>query len=394
MREATQAAPGAVNDAEARLMNPALLGYGLLLLAMNLPFVLKYSPRAGLDPLLSAAAYVVMFAAVAVIPAWLLRRAGHDSRFASLLGYGLFLYGVAMLLLLRALEPGALQLDRWSALHNFWDAAFRGEYPYQAGSHMGNPISGFPALFLLALPFYWLGDAGYLQVAAVIGLAVVMMLKFREPRTVIFLMLLMLAMPAVQYQVFARSDLLANVILAACLLHFSLLPGSAAGRRLFVWGLVWGVALSTRGIMLIPLILAAFPLLQGRGVKAVAGFCAAVVAGFLGTFLPFFLWDPSLFLEHNPFRVQSTFLPLWGLILLLSSALIVGFLRGKATRPYHDTGVLLLVTVVFYAARLSFKGGWAGARQEGRFDVSFFVLPLPFLLLAQGERLGMFNARR
>ena len=59
-----------------------------------------------------------------------------------------------------SLDPMTIQVDRWSAIHNFLNHLVHGIYPYAAQTHLGGYGSPFPVWQLLHLPFYWLGNVG------------------------------------------------------------------------------------------------------------------------------------------------------------------------------------------------------------------------------------------
>lgn len=60
-------------------------------------------------------------------------------------------------------DENNLNVDRWSALHTFIVSVLDGVYPYNIPDHLNQTSSNFPALFYLGLPFYFLGDVGFLQ---------------------------------------------------------------------------------------------------------------------------------------------------------------------------------------------------------------------------------------
>ena len=66
-------------------------------------------------------------------------------------------------------SPETLRVDRWSAMTAFNDAVLSGTFPYAARTHLGSSLWGLPAAYLVGLPFQWLGDVGYLQVATFLG---------------------------------------------------------------------------------------------------------------------------------------------------------------------------------------------------------------------------------
>src|SRR5690606_4490533 len=61
-----------------------------------------------------------------------------------------------------------LIVDRWSVITSFCYAHFANIYPYFAKSNVGNPPGPMPFYFLLALPFYSIGELGFLSLIGVL----------------------------------------------------------------------------------------------------------------------------------------------------------------------------------------------------------------------------------
>ena len=347
-------------------------------------FILKYSSRIFPHPFLLSLCYLGFFAIQSLAALWLAQWVGKSSHPKRLLVLGVATYLAAVLVIYTRMNPLNLRTDRWSALQGFLNALFHGSYPYQAMTHLDHPISGFPVLFLLALPFYGLGDVGYLQLAAFVAFALLLVLKFREGARPVFLLGLLIGMPAFEYDVFCRSDLFANMVVVAWLIHSGLKPGSSRGPKLFFWAMAWGLMLSTRGIVVIPLILSAFHLLRDHDLKDWIGFGLILAATFFATFLPLYSWNPNLFWEHNPFNVQSGYIPTWALAIVLFTACFLGYRHRENPRLFFHSGILLFSTVLLCLVLKVMRSGWAEALWGSQFDISYFSLSIPFLLLALG----------
>ena len=69
------------------------------------------------------------------------------------------------------LVPRIGQINRLTAIQDWWDLFFEGIFPYKSKL----TPSSFPALFVIALPFELIGNLGWLQV---IGLALFMYLSY------------------------------------------------------------------------------------------------------------------------------------------------------------------------------------------------------------------------
>lgn len=58
------------------------------------------------------------------------------------------------------IDPYQIQVDRWSAIHNFINYLVHGRYPYMAPTHLGGYGSPFPVWQFLHIPFYYLNNVG------------------------------------------------------------------------------------------------------------------------------------------------------------------------------------------------------------------------------------------
>jgi hypothetical protein len=152
-----------------------------------------------------------------------------------------------------------------------------------------------------------------------------------------------------------------------------------------VWAVAWGLALSTRAIFVIPFIYVAWRLVDGRGFKAMTGFGLLVVATFAATFLPFYLWNPVLFWSDNPYRIQSSFVSREILIAVLVASVALGYLKRRSEATFMYSGMTIFITVILCWALKSMSVGWSGALWWHGFDITYFFLGLPFLILALGD---------
>jgi hypothetical protein len=292
---------------------------------------------------------------------------------------GVAAYAAALFAVYLRIDPENLQIDRWSALDRFWDALVRGEYPY-VRTHLGSHISGFPGLFVVAFPFWLLGDVGLLQFAALAAFAA-LALRVAGTSAVAFVLLLLAGLPLFVYEAVVRSELFSNMALAAWLLHAGNRPRAFAGRSILLAAAAWGLLLSTRAVTVLPLALAAFPLLRGRSFRVVVLSGIVLACTFLATLVPFYAWAPERFRDVNPYFVQSGAMPGWAIAVVLVGSLWLGFRFRAAPRLFAHAGAMLFVTVIVSWVIKSFRLGWATAIWNHGFDLSYFALPLPFLLL-------------
>lgn len=352
-------------------------------------FAMKYGPRADIPAAAGLAGYLVFFALHVSVAYWLVARLdaipGKGRRSRVLLLAGVFAYALALLALYSRIDPTALQIDRWSALSHFWDAIFRGEYPYRARTHLDSFISGFPGLFLAALPFRLLGDVGLMQFAALAAYAVLALRACGRASSGALVLILLAGLPVFVYEVIVRSELFSNMVMAAWLLHAGTLPSARRGTGpLLALALGWGLLLSTRGVVIVPFVLAVFPLLRERRRNDKVLFGTVLLAAFAATFVPFFVWDPVHFLDKNPLHVQASYIPSWALAAVILASMVTGYRHRARPRLFAHTGFLLFTTVLFCWLLSAGRNGMATVLWEHGFDLTYFALPIPFILLHIG----------
>jgi len=343
-------------------------------------FALKYPSHFGMGPPLSVTTYFLGFLAVA----WLIRKM--PRRFLRRPWIWIGAYYLAAIPAFLRVDPQALQVDRWSALGNFIGAIPRGEFPYGKLSHLGHLISGFPMLFVLALPFYFLGDVGWMQFAALAAFAVLSQKVGGGPEAATLAVLLLFAQPGFHYEVLARSDLFANMTVAAwCMYGSDRLKEDKSIGRFVREACLWGALLATRGITAVPFLLRAGSLFRSHGLKRVFAF--GLISGLVAVaaFIPFYLWDAEAFRIHNPLRVQAGYAPLTFFLPVAGLALYLGHADPAGERRFRNAGLLILSLVTTCFLRAAIIQGWKNAFYESGFDITYFTLPVPFLILALAE---------
>lgn len=136
----------------------------IIFFVINFLFSLKYSSRISEFPVLISIGLTLIYLAI-----WNLKntystlQTAQSHYFFKCIGFAfLFCYLILSYLLFKKIDVITLNVDRWSVISSFWDCYFKGEYVYFAKSHLGNPPGPMPFYFILLLPFYLLGEVGYL----------------------------------------------------------------------------------------------------------------------------------------------------------------------------------------------------------------------------------------
>ena len=289
------------------------------------------------------------------------------------------LLALAFTFLVKRFNPVNIGNGRYPALFAFINDVAQGIFPYSTK----NFVSGFPFLFVLALPFYFLGDLGLWQIFSFIVFAVIVYLYgYHHYRDKLKVMVLLSISPMFLYEIVARSELFSNMV--SVILYYLLFKAIFRRQNIFIiilLGVVGGFLLSTRGIVLLAyIIFMGYLYRQGR-----FNYIALIIAlgvGFAITIIPFMLWNLPQFIELGPFAIQMLYIPKWFLFLLVLLAAYFAFKVKSEKQMNFAIAITMFVAVLypFLVAVLNF--GLAATLFSDKFDISYFNFAQPFFLLA------------
>ena len=371
----------------------ALVVYGLT----NALLVYKYTSRITVHPGMASLLYLVLASSFMLL---LYRRTefrvGPPTQTLIYFSFVVFL-AILLTSLMLHFDPGKIRVGRYPAMHDWISRLLDSEFPYASPTRP----SGFPFLFAMAMPFYLVGDLGLLQIFSFLIFAFLVHLRYRQQRTNEFrCLLLLVSAPIFLYEVIVRSDLFSNMVLLMLYLAVFEMFGQRAGRiTLCLLGVLGGLLLSTRGIALLVYI----PILGHLLKKPVINcglFLLSVSAGFLLSLVPFAVWDWSYFTRLGPLSIQLSYVSNWLLVLALACSIGCAAMIRTLKRAYSCVAFTLfgVICVSFIMSVLHF--GWHRTVAGDRFDISYFCLALPFLLISldfpgneRVSRNGMFAIR-
>lgn len=350
----------------------------MLYFLINALFITKYLMRISLSvTLLVLSAYLL---AGQLLPR-LAARVGHvgsRSLWFTILGFILVLAGMQYLI-----DPYQIQVDRWSAIHNFINYLVHGRYPYMAPTHLGGYGSPFPVWQFLHIPFYYLNNVGLSLFAALTFTLYTVKVMYGNKITLCFLACLLYS-PAFIYEILVRSDLVANFLLVLAVINLLFIKKIELSTHQIQYSLVLGILLSTRLAITIPFfifLLRPFLLLPFR---RKVGFVLGVLFIFSLTFFPFLLWNMKslLFFEYNPFILQTRQGSMSGILLLIPVMIYLALSwKDNKMRLYGNIGYgLFLLTAVTFIINMATSGNYQ--LFSPTYDISYFSMSLPFIIIA------------
>jgi len=244
-----------------------------------------------------------------------------------------------------------------------------------------------PNNFFVASPVKFSPDARRYLTAVGLFLLAFLIIKSSKTKKEIWLkFIFLLFMPSTLYEFTLKSGQLTNSVFCISLYFFAeqKLNEHEKNISFFIFALLFGIFLSTS---LIPFVwLAMFLLFFFRNnLKNGALFLSISLMVFLLSLIPFYLWNAEAFLVKGPFAVQSIYLPKWIFFLFPLLVFYVGWMIADFQELLFASGVLtfLLVSISFVVKIC--EVGMSEAVFNSRFDVSYYVLSVPFFILALKE---------
>ena len=357
-----------------------------LYLVVNALFVAKYSARLQptLYPYLTFVALIIGFVLLRYALPWLMqcKRAYKPCLVMALIAV------VGMLAVQYVVDPYSIQVDRWSALHFPIQNLLHGVYPYIASTHLGGNASPFPVWQLVHIPFYLLGNVG-LSYFVALALFLWSVSSRWGKRAFLGAFVLLMAAPAVWYEVAVRSDFIANLLLVATFINWlsSRITTEWLTRHAVALAFIVGLFASTRLVTLIPLGLLLLPYYFSAPLRVKVMMPIVFGVVFVLTFAPFALWDWQDFFYHrnNPWSLQTRqgntsdffiFLPL-ALYLSLSW-------RGNWQRYYAYVALMLFLFVSITFVHNMFLHDNFNLFSP-TFDITYYNSLLPFVIVGMIE---------
>lgn len=296
----------------------------------------------------------------------------------------LILAVIGSLFVFRKIYISSLNVDRWSVIYSFWEAFFKGDYPYFAKSHMNNPPGPMPIYFVIALPFYLINEIGWMPLVAVfIGVLFINKLV-QNPTSQLVFILFMFTFMGFYWELLSRSTILLNSFLVLIVLLYSEKSIARQNYSFYLSALLTGVILSTRMVFIMPFLSLGIMTLLSKKVSfsRLFSWTALALFAFALTFLPFYIGFQESFFVMNPFKVQSGFLlpSIYNYLFILISIVLSLFFYNQLSLLLLS-GYSLFISIFIYFVYHLMHSGLQGAYFQSGADISYFLFCVPFLLM-------------
>lgn len=276
----------------------------------------------------------------------------------------------------------SLHVDRWSVISSFMSELNSGNYPYYAKSHLGNYPGPMPIYFLIALPFYWLGE---LSLLSGLGYFIMLFLFFKKEckKEENFLFIYLIGSLFVIWEIATRSNVFTFSILVMLVLErFTNLKDEKA-FNFYLTAILMGVMLSTRSVFILSYIIFFLSnfIKKEWTFRRLFVFVLVAKLSFIVTFVPFIIFYDNDFFAMNPFIIQSSFLiPRMYTIFFMLLAFFLSFEVKTKQEKYFYSGVSLFIAILLYAVYHVIQDGLEVAYINSKIDVSYFIFCIPFLM--------------
>lgn len=293
----------------------------------------------------------------------------------------LVLVSIASGVVLHEVPKESLRIDRWEMIQLFWDSALDGIYPYGVHSAKGNYPGPMPFYYIIAYPFYLVGEIGWMTVTS-LWICFLAFFRKLKSNSLGLMMCLLMSSLAIYWEIVTRSTIFVNTLLF--FLFFLQLRKIEFKSLYSYYGLavLGGFLLSTRNVYAIPLIIWGLYMLLNKKLTVVDmtkwGF--VFLFSFVITFIPFYCMDPTTFMKLNPFITQgSVLLPTKYVLFFIGLAFVFPFFCKKYSDVVFYSGLLLFLTITGHFIYALSENGINGYLDSGA-DISYYIFCFPFLI--------------
>lgn len=350
-----------------------------LLLLLDSFFVYKY----GLRIASVFEIYLTIFAFVGLKFAsslWLIYSKKLPER--AVLGIFIFLFLLFSCLIFMSINPAETKVDRWDAVVFWWDGVFAGKFPYACFTRFNGFPSPLPFLQILCLPFYLIGELGIVILFSLFIFLFFIHKNLFDNRFTLFSFFLMISSIPVWWEICVRSTLLVNGIIIVLILDFLFKNYQNNVFKIIICGVIAGVSLSTRVVVIIPIIVfVSYQFVCTKNWENLILFGTIFLVTFLVTLLPLILfWSIEDFLKFNPINHHERHIPTFYKMMLIVFSILSGVLSKNVKAIYLSVGVCLYFAASIFVALEVTEKGWEMAINKSIADVSYYILAFPCLI--------------
>ena len=274
-----------------------------------------------------------------------------------------------------------LNTDRWSSTHFAIKALLNGNYPYFATDHLNGRTSNLPFLIFINIPFYFLGDVGYLQSFTLLIFFYFLNIYIDNIKLKIFSLILLVTSLPFWWEIYCKSDILSNSILLI-ITTFYLFHYKKNKTNIFFVGIIFSFMIMTRLVSLIPFFLAFSTHFFTMNIRKKISFILIVMLIISISFGIVFMNAKNIEMikHYNPFELQNRQIPFYlSLIFIIVPIIYSFFIKNIKALIYNCIFFLSIPILTSFLWRVIIHG-WNNSLYNSYTDISYFNLLLPFIV--------------
>ncbi len=276
------------------------------------------------------------------------------------------------------------QIGRLPAIQDWLDRFFTGRFPYNS------PFtpSGYPFLFFLSIPFYFIRNIGYLEIVGLILFFYFIFSFSKTSKEILTVIFILLMTPVFYYGIVVRDELFFNMMIPITAIFISekKFKPEKLNTKFILTAVIFGLALSTRSVVAI--IFAIYlPYVFRNDIPKGLIFIAIVLSVFILLLVPFIIWDEKSFMQNGPIAIQSylSHIPFWSAALFIFISAIVGWVVSDLHEAFFACGIFLFIPVLVSMLIQISQVGFHRAIIGDIFDPSYYIFCIPFFILSIKE---------
>lgn len=277
-----------------------------------------------------------------------------------------------------------LNTDRWSAMESSVKALLNNEYPYSATDHLNGRTSNLPALIIIGIPFYLIGNTGYLQSFSFLLFIVLLIKIFDNYKARLYALALLISSASYGWEIYSKSDLISNIIILALFVTIIQKRYDSGKKSDPVLVAVLSASLVlTRLVVIIPLALLLVKIFLNYSIRNRLRFLiSAITCVAILSFIIFRNYHTFNNLKiYNPFELQNRQLPFFLSVILIIIPIIYSN-RIKGLNDLIKSSIVLLSVPVLLSFLLTLsRNGIYNSILDSAFDISYFNIISPFLII-------------
>lgn len=353
-------------------------------LVTNLLFIIKYSVRQNyVSEAVVLALFTLFTLGIVLARKTLLFKNLNHKKTSFYYWFIVLCAAVTFSILITKIDGNTLNTDRWSALELTIETITQGKYPYTRLDHKEQMSSNFPALGFLGLPFYVLGDVGYLQVFILVIFAYFLCKTSNQIQTALLGILLFLFSPAILWEFLGKSDLTSNLMLFVIIAHFWFQKDkNPLLNKPILTGVFMAFFLLTRGVLIIPVVIYFFKdFVQSLLKTKLTLIASAVIFGFI-ICLPTILTIPDweTFITYNPLVLQTNKAHFLTYLFLVATPFLSFLAKDENDRLFFSGLIMFLIPFVSMLVCIV-NEGWQSTIFKSYYDITYLTMALPFVIL-------------